>query len=278
MENNPEPRVTLEDLLRFKRSERPAQEFWTEFEAKLRRKQLAAAVAKRPWWFGLSQAFVALSRYQLSAGLAAVLAVTFLTVREYRESGFEAVLLSSELAVAASVSAAPAVKDGEASLVVEELSVRPVDAVFANREAATAPVRPAEREEQGDVQVGSLMSWGVAGAAVPQSPAARSIRVNLAVSDVGVAGWESAVNLGRDEVLGLSQSSRAEPLAQVASPKEVRRQRLFGYVAQSAALQGDAAERTLPGRDRLASRLSDQELYESVRRMSAGGDRLTLKF
>ncbi len=268
----------MEDLLRLKRSERPAREFWTEFEVELRQKQLAAAVEKRPWWFGFSRAFVGLSRYQLPAGAAAVLAVTFLTVREYRDPGFEAVLPSSELAVAAGVSAAPAVKYSEARPVVEELAARPVYAVIANREAAPAPVGAVEREEQGEAQFGSLMPWGVGGVTVPQSPSARSIAANLAAADVSTAGWESALNLGRDEALGLSRSSRAEPLAQVASPNEVRRQRLFGYVAQSAALQGDAAERTLPGRDRLASRLSDQELYESVRRMSAGGDRLTLKF
>lgn len=276
MENKLEARVSLEDLLRLKRSERPAQEFWTEFEVELRQKQLAAAVAKRPWWFGFSRAFVGLSRFQLPAGAAAVLAVTFLTVREYREPGFEALLPGSELA--ASVSAAPAVKYSEARPVVEELSARPVYAVIANREAAPAPVRAVEREEQGDVQFGSLMPWGVGGVAAPQSPSARSIAANLAAADVSAAGWESTLNLGRDEALGLSRSSRAEPLAQVASPNEVRRQRLFDYLAQSATLQGDAAERTLPGRDRLASRLSDQELYESVRRMSAGGDRLTLKF
>ena len=45
--------ITLEDILRLKRAERPPAEFWDSFDRQLRAKQLAALVEKRPWWRSL---------------------------------------------------------------------------------------------------------------------------------------------------------------------------------------------------------------------------------
>jgi len=77
--------VTLEDILRLKRAERPPAEFWTQFDRELRAKQLAALVEKRPWWRTLSFAPVltGLRRFHLPLGAAAVLAVTIFSVRGY---------------------------------------------------------------------------------------------------------------------------------------------------------------------------------------------------
>ena len=44
--------VSVEDLLRLKRAERPPDSFWADFDRQLRAKQLAALVEKRPWWQG----------------------------------------------------------------------------------------------------------------------------------------------------------------------------------------------------------------------------------
>ena len=46
-------KVTIEDLLRLKRAERPGPEFWVNFEQELRQKQLTALVQKRRWWHEL---------------------------------------------------------------------------------------------------------------------------------------------------------------------------------------------------------------------------------
>ena len=86
----PEPseagKVSLEQLLRLKRAERPAPEFWARFEQDLRAKQLAAIVEKRPWWVALRLPLATrvLSRWtvQLPLGAAAVLALSFVVVRE----------------------------------------------------------------------------------------------------------------------------------------------------------------------------------------------------
>ena len=86
--------VTLEDLLRLKRAERPPAEFWNQFERELRAKQLAALVVKRPWWRTLpARAFAGFSRYHLPLGATAVLAITFLSVREYQTVTPEGVVL-----------------------------------------------------------------------------------------------------------------------------------------------------------------------------------------
>ena len=53
----PSPRPTLEELLRFKRAERPAPEFWAEFDRGLRQKQLAALVKRPQGWARVSPGF-----------------------------------------------------------------------------------------------------------------------------------------------------------------------------------------------------------------------------
>ena len=46
MKSDHQKPVSLEDLLRLKRAERPAPEFWVQFERELRAKQLAALVTQ----------------------------------------------------------------------------------------------------------------------------------------------------------------------------------------------------------------------------------------
>jgi hypothetical protein len=77
------PNVTLEELLRLKRAERPAEDFWARFDQELRAKQLAAIVDQRPWWrirwIGPSK----LARYSTSLAAAMSLGAALVAVREY---------------------------------------------------------------------------------------------------------------------------------------------------------------------------------------------------
>jgi hypothetical protein len=75
------PKVTVEDLLRLKRAERPAAEFWTNFERELRQKQLTALLEKRPWWQELPQRLA--RRAYLPIGATAILAFTLVSVKYY---------------------------------------------------------------------------------------------------------------------------------------------------------------------------------------------------
>src|SRR5664279_1192263 len=74
-------KVTIEDLLHLKRAERPAAEFWANFERELRQKQLTALLEKRPWWQELPQLFS--RRAYLPIGATAILAFTLVSVKYY---------------------------------------------------------------------------------------------------------------------------------------------------------------------------------------------------
>jgi hypothetical protein len=82
--NQREPKpVTIEDLLKLKRMERPSGDFWAQFERELRAKQLAAIVERRPWWHRLSRGAVFVSRQHIPIGAVAVLALTWVSVRQF---------------------------------------------------------------------------------------------------------------------------------------------------------------------------------------------------
>ena len=103
----------MEDLLRLKRVERPAPEFWAKFERELRQKQLAALVERRSWWHGLAATFSRLGWLRLPVGATAVLAITFVSVRNYYSAandrdGRPAVVTGAEPASVAKTSAVSA--------------------------------------------------------------------------------------------------------------------------------------------------------------------------
>jgi hypothetical protein len=77
MKRDTEHKMTIEDLLRLKRAERPPAEFWAKFEAEMRAKQLAAIVVRRPWWDRASPLLALVSRRHLSFGAMAALALTW---------------------------------------------------------------------------------------------------------------------------------------------------------------------------------------------------------
>ncbi len=274
-EKNPQPRVSLEDLLRLKRAERPTEAFWAEFEVELRTRQLAAAVDQKRWWFSLPRVFAGFSRYQMPMGAAAVLAVTFLTLRDYREPGIELAVPATANLVVDETPVEAAVED-QAMDVVPSPSTETSIPVAASSAVSPQLTRTAVNRE-----VTPLVPWGTSDTGQAEvailSPSARSIAANLAAATESQPEWTSVLS-AKVVSLGSSNVNRAEPLAQVSSPKEVRRERLFAYSAQPAAMISSSEERTTTGRERLASRLSDEQLYETVSRMNAGGDRLTLTF
>lgn len=105
--------VTLEDLLRLKRVERPPPEFWEGFEQELREKQLAALVERRSWWHGLAAAFSRFGWLRVPLGATAVLAITLVSVRYYSSStrddgGQPSALAEDRAAVVAMARAMPA--------------------------------------------------------------------------------------------------------------------------------------------------------------------------
>src|SRR5579883_574710 len=84
MSSDPKKPVTIEDLLRLKRAERPPEAFWTQFESELRAKQLAAIGERRPWWSSWERVGQALARRSVPLGAAAALGVALVSFHEYR--------------------------------------------------------------------------------------------------------------------------------------------------------------------------------------------------
>ena len=272
------PKPTLEDLFALKRSEKPSAEFWDTFQAEFHVRQRAAAVEPRRWWFVLPRVFVGLSRYQMPVGAAAVLAVTFLSFREYREPGLEIAYMPA--APLLSESATPAVAPSESPELVAN-AVMDASASNALEYAVSVDV-PASASGAAPVSLSPMVVWaGVAanrGETVSDepSPSARSIAANMAA--VRAEQPQLSRFLSEPRINLTSSAPVADPLADVSVTGSAR-EPLFAYQpagSSATQLNGEAEPADIPSR--IASRLSDDLLYDSVRRLTAGGDRLTLKF
>lgn len=271
--------VTLEDLLRLKRAERPPAEFWSQFERGMRAKQLAAIVEPRPWWAPFIRVGTRLARYQLPVGATAILAVTFLTIREYHPansappSDYPAVEIMANSIPAPVTAKVSAIDSASAPALANDATVAT---------AADVPARTMAVSDVPAVQPPQEMPvLGTASHVEPvnaePTPSARYIAENLAAA-------QETADPRLDQMLGRSmrgtdsRPAHSEPLAQVNLPGESRRSRLLGGTAWlTAATTGDSALRT---NDQATRRLSDRRLSESeaISRIDVGGDRFTLKF
>lgn len=293
-------KVRLEELLRLKRAERPSPEFWTRFEQDLRAKQLAAIIEPRPWWMTLRLPQIArtVARYQLPVGAAAVLALGFVVVREYRPlSSGDVENYAGEQGTAQVASADPVAVDTEspssAMLVAATVEKAPVqsDAITSSAvavdQAAPVSVEPARPVGPGELL--AMIPWSapqVAPTAGESEPGAlgelskvhfasaikpaRDHRFDGSVEAVSVTVAASMPAVETADELGVAQASPV-------SPREVRRNRILSNLIVADA---DAADRSrvAQAREAVSSALGSDQLYDGVRRLGMGGDRLTLKF
>ncbi len=275
--------VTLEDLLRLKRAERPPAEFWNQFDRELRAKQLAALVEKRPWWRTLPNAFGGLSRYHLPLGATAILALTVLTVREYRSTAPE-VISETTNPVAATVT--PEVPAAAEAVIASSAATTNDRIAGAATENGSAPesanfVLASEATVPGQLsQMIPVLGSGSRSASLGQdaTPAARFIAANLALAKaaepaiaqnlLGAArGFEARAMPARPPVI--------EPLSHMASPSDVRRSRLLNGAVMSVSMNSIAPARSTEFRSR---RISDEQLYDTISRFGARGNSVLVKF
>lgn len=280
--------VSLEDLLRLKRAERPAPEFWAQFERELRAKQLAALVTKRPWWQTLpARALAGLSRYHLPLGATAVLALTFLSVREYQtqNAGARGVVLpglvdqgpeNSLRANAGPLVASPANAVAVPANSAAEVGATEDSDINASAENNFSGANTPER-----VSAMAALIGGAADQVAVASPSARSIAENFAAaqSDDNTFGGRPLLNPAMHGFESRGMPARppvVDPLAQMKAPADVRRAR---YLGTALPVVANVKPITSRSSERLASRISDDRLYESVNsRLGLGGDRLMVKF
>lgn len=260
--------VTIEDLFRVKRAERPATEFWTEFDRELREKQLAALVEKRPWWRGvsLSRAFRGVARYRLPLGATAVLAVTLLSIRDYHPA-----MPGPSIDLAAEPDAVTTTGSGAASTGTSTTAASDTVATVARESnTASAPTFALSSEATAPGELARMVPLLGVDARERRDirPSERSIAENRAVAEAILGTAPSTF-----ETRALpARVTPQEPLAQISNPSETRRHR-FAAAFASASIGTSPAPTA-----RVARRLSDEQLYDSIHRFGASGNSVSFKF
>jgi len=274
--------VSIEDLLRLKRLERPAGEFWTEFDRQLRAKQLSALVEMRPWWQEISLAGIwsGLRRYHLPLGAASIVAATVVSY-EVNRSQVDLPVAPVKGESVPQVQghrgslAANRIEASAAQAVPEEPKVAAVSAT--TEEPGAAAGFAAEPTRQGSLS-GLSPFFGV-GSDEPSfsSPAAGTRYLESTWS--GNAAVESMASPAamttsiRFEARSASTRAPVEPLQQIMPPSERRGVRILTAMVSMASVE--SAMRTT---ERAASRLSEEQLYDQIHRFGARGAGVNLKF
>lgn len=279
MSLDPKRPVTLEDLLRLKRAERPPTEFWEQFDRTLRAKQLAALVEKRPWWRTMPSLFAGWRRYHLPLGATAVLAITVFALRDRPAP-------QPELGAENAIAAAAAANQGTSiqSAATTSSSAAPSVSLALPASTVATPVA-SELVEQAVVAItqgtGARESAENLASVSRESPAADSPTSSRLVAASFTVAQMTEPSLGRgllatpalaDASLTPTRAS-VEPLAQIATATSSRFARL--KTAMAAPVVNTVARAT----DRVARDLSDDRLSEdAIRRFAAKGDRFSVKF
>lgn len=260
----PKSKVSIEDLLRLKRAERPSPEFWANFERELHQKQLTALVKKRHWWHDMP---VLLSRrVYLPAGAAAVVAFTLVAVRHTTTTQTAEIQDTTPLVVAADP-------------VVEMLA----PTVVASRATESTQARHQEPVAVASVQtpavdvhdVAELMPAMLASREV-ETPSARSIAANLARLEQSEPELVNSVMGGRLTTAARVQTASVESeMEPVAANDSGRKYRLIARYADRALSPEPSAPANV--RERIARRLGD-DLGDGISRIGVVGSRVSLKF
>jgi hypothetical protein len=269
--SQPQPdKVILEDLLRLKRAERPAAEFWAQFDRELQAKQLAALVGKRSWWHSAAHKFTRVT--YLPLGAAAALAFAFMAVREYRSPVAE-VTQSIRLP-------APAPKLVPAPAVVRIAAPAQPPAVAVRQKAvsaAVATVLPADRSAAAPAaapDVSAAITWLANAFQVTRASPMAEHSMFVTFADAHIANPRPDSSLAS---IGDVRTRRtADPLAQISSPSETRHARLIAALTDVHLVS--TVDPVALMHQRLATRMDDDGLADDAGRLGASGNSVSFKF
>lgn len=283
---SPQSKVSVEDLLRLKRAERPASAFWTEFDDQLRRKQLAAIVDKRPWWRRVSVSNLA--KLTLPVGATAVLTIALINVRERSQyaadlASVAPTSVSSPLGSMATPGIAPAGVNTAAvrsSVAAQEQAVPAMPAIARDAIADSATVSG---------QVVSKNSGEHVAGRDTSEPSLAQVILGLEgtmegdvrldhqpASEIPMLASLSTLVPSSAQIIATADS---DSLTQVSSSRNDRRARLLASVdsqERSDMISGNS--RVARSRERIANRLAEQSLYDSISRLGLNGDSVSIKF
>jgi hypothetical protein len=262
------PKVTVEDLLRLKRAERPAAEFWTNFERELRQKQLTALLNKRPWWQELPQLLT--RRAYMPVGATAILAFTLVSVKFYApaqvaQAGVPSIGSTSHETIAPAATLVSA----------------PVSSPLVNRSETAAPavddrtaVFAATAESQPATDNVELMPRLLPPREV-ETPSARSIAANLKDLEQSEPELVNAVRGSRLSPPARVQNAAAvvNDLTSVSTNASKRNRLLAQYNDRQLSPEPTAPDIV---RERLARRLGDNEITDRLSRIGLKGDQVSL--
>ncbi|MDP3073266.1 MAG: hypothetical protein Q8N18_23445 [Opitutaceae bacterium] len=267
--------IAVEDLLRLKRAERPAAEFWSAFDQKLRAKQLAALVERRPWWHSLPSMVSDLVRPRVVFGTAAALAVVVVVVREYRPSP-ASLGAETHTSSALAISASQPVPVGAMEVVVSDNRPEPLSSAVASSlqgvtGAATAETN-FETKTEASAPVLALADLTTSGD-LAQRPAFVSLTSTLSAVETKNPARLLALNNGLTQRPASTVRTAIDPMQQMTPPGELRRARFSTAMVAHAVVDS-----TSRGAERQANRLVDDGAFNAARRFGARGDRVELKF
>lgn len=252
------PKVTIEDLIRLKRDERPAAEFWVNFDHELRQKQLTALLEKRAWWQELPQ--LLMRRAYLPVGATAILAFTFVSVKYYGPTQVAAPVQQSQVA-AEPVGANQAVGSPLANgspMIAAVLEARPAEATDST--PLPEPIELMPRQTR---------------AVASETPSVQTIAANLASFELTEPELVNSVRGIR-----LSPAARLQnvdlvvsELASVPTNASMRSRILAQYADRPLSREPSAPEIV---RERLARRLGNSDITDRLNRIGLRGDQVSL--
>jgi len=284
--DNDQPKVTLEQLLRVKRAEKPSPEFWAQFERELRVKQLAAIVEPRPWWAPFIRVGSRLARYQMPLGATAVVALTLLTVRQYDSTTSP----SAGRSVVPQVAAEKVEKRGLTLAPSADESAAKGEApasLAANAGSLAGEMPRAHRAASvGSQALGAGAMLGGAALELHDEANSRSVAAQMVAANLEVVKTSEPELVPLLELSLASQQRQSaqvaavaarDPLSQVGAEAAQRRSnRLLGSALPAAAtvVASSASGSTL----RLNRSISEERIYDSMRRGRLGVERVPIKF
>jgi len=296
--------VTVEDLLHLKRAERPAPEFWDGFEKKLKQRQLAAAIEeKRSWRHALPEmlriAFV------IPASAAAALAIGLIVWRNSEPAAATATPAMATTTVPTPAEKIAAISNDNNVIAKINLSDAP-----AASAASAQPAQTAATPAPGVITVALAATPGDTTNTTNDS-ATMMARANAAIPEFALVAFKGArasaaktvspstllampvqpgdlVTIKRNSPDDAEKNSDTATVAAAETPasktddaaSDPRRERMLAYMEATvtpASATGDnpRAERA---RSRVASRLNDKVVTDSISRFDATGDSLSIKF
>lgn len=273
------PPITLEQLLRLKRAEKPDADFWQKFEVELHQKQLAALVERRSWWQTLPRLLQ--TRGVLPIGATAVLAFTFVSVRNQNALAPTSVaeVARTTAMISADNSATPTVATAATSHeeVQGESDARAGLSIDDRTAVAAKPLSQSLPE-----QTVALGPWG-APRSVERANAASTFATDFspaedlpageALTPVGLAAlWEGRL---ADRPVAREMTAHALEIAAVSAVAS-RRNRLLAQFSDRQFTPDPMAPEVF--RERIARRLADTEQTGGWTRVGVRADRVSLKF